>query len=201
MLYFTGIVASIIRGKDVEIQLKYLQTEYSKAPPCWNGTAICDKVLNCVIWCHDKIRHCGYNLWKFIYWGWVILRLIILVVVIYMAYVLVDGIVSVDFIISLGTFDLLTVGLAAQRSIRNEVICTTALAYNNYTLGLLSDSRETYAKEKNEQAWDFNVDELERVDVCFLYILHSALCFSGLKHFKITTHDYQPALRTSDRDT
>ena len=81
-----------------------------------------------------------------------------------MVYIIVDNVISIDFIIGLGTFDLLTAGIAAQRSVRNEVICTTALSYNNYTLELLQDSRQTYAQEKNEQAWNTNIDELERVD-------------------------------------
>ena len=79
-------------------------------------------------------------------------------------YIVVSNVASVNFIIGLGTFDLLTIGLAAQRSIRNEVICMTALSYNNYTFALLQDVLSTHVEEKNDQSCDVTLDELTRVD-------------------------------------
>eukprot|EP01084_Bolivina_argentea_P112167 200062_1 len=58
----------------------------------------------------------------------------------------------------------MTVGIGAQRTVRNQVICSTALGYNNYTLTNLDRSVGDFAKERNTDAWGQNLLELERVD-------------------------------------
>ena len=74
-----------------------------------------------MICCYDCLSDCGYNLWKLLYWIWQIFKICILIVLIFIIYVIVDNVVSENFFVSIGTFDLLTVGIAAQRSVRNEV--------------------------------------------------------------------------------
>eukprot|EP01084_Bolivina_argentea_P112166 200060_1 len=58
----------------------------------------------------------------------------------------------------------MTVGIGAQRTVRNQVICSTALGYNNYTLSNLERSVGDYAVERNTDAWGRNLIELQRVD-------------------------------------
>eukprot|EP01084_Bolivina_argentea_P112165 200059_1 len=58
----------------------------------------------------------------------------------------------------------MTVGIGAQRTVRNQVICSTALGYNQYTLMNLDRSVGDYAKERNTDAWVQNLAELQRVD-------------------------------------
>jgi hypothetical protein len=79
-------------------------------------------------------------------------------------YYLIDEIINVNFIKKLEIFPLLTSALAAQRSVRNSVICTTALTYNKYTLTDMEASRLQYAVQMNVEVVDWNKAELETVD-------------------------------------
>eukprot|EP01083_Nonionella_stella_P179915 640099_1 len=158
----TGIVARIVRGKDIDVSLRYLMVAQAQHKCCY-GRSLIDYCLNCVIFCHDKLYRLSYNLWKIFFWVWWLLKIMIVALLILMLYYLVDQILTVEFIEGIGTFQLMTVGIGAQRSVRNQVLCTTALGYNNYTLTNLDQSVGHYAQERNDDAWTQNVAELQRV--------------------------------------
>eukprot|EP01083_Nonionella_stella_P076128 207275_1 len=159
----TGIVAGIVRGKDVDVPLTYVEeSQYNQK--CCHGRTLIDYCLNCIIYCHDKLFRLSYNLWKLFYWFWWLFQIAIVALLVLMLYYLADQILTVQLMEAIGTFDLMTVGIGAQRSVRNQVLSTTALGYNNYTLANMHRSVADYAKERNDDAWQQNTDELKRVD-------------------------------------
>jgi hypothetical protein len=161
-----GMLATVIRGRDVEVDLKHLMLISTRAPSCCPADAKSagDYALSAIICIDNKMRNVVYECWKFGYWVWLIFNLSIIVIVLLIMYYVIDQVITEDFIDALGIFDLLTVGLAAQRAVRNEVICTTAAKYNNYTLYQISLNRQSYAIEKNALGTSWNKEELDRVE-------------------------------------
>ncbi|ETO26453.1 hypothetical protein RFI_10687 [Reticulomyxa filosa] len=181
LYFFLGKkLANVIRGKDVEIELRHLMVRSKSVFCCPSNENIGDKVLSSVIYCSGYCSNVTYTCWKLFYWIWLLVQLLILLSFLLLMYFLIDQIINVNFIKQLQIFPLLikkyktniltlkkkllTSGLAAQRSVRNSVICTTALTYNNYTLANMKKSRIQYAIEKNAQIVQWNKGELQRVE-------------------------------------
>ena len=155
----TGIVARIVRGKDVDVALSYLMVHKPEGMKCCTGRSMMDYMLNCVIFCHDKMRRASYNFYKLFFWVWYLFKLAVVVIVVLMAYYVLSAVLTPDFIEGLGAFQLMTIGLGAQRSVRNQVTCTTALGYNEYTLVNMENSMKSYAGERNADAEQQNFNE------------------------------------------
>ena len=158
-----GIVARIIRGKDVEVALKHLTVKKDEKK-CCEGRKFADKFLSMIMWCHDKFYYLQYSCVKLCYWITVLFQLFVAGAIILMLYIIVDQILTVDFINQLGTFSLMTTGIAAQRAVRNQVLSTTALSYNNYTISTIDQATTDFAQDKNQESWEWNIEELKRVD-------------------------------------
>ena len=169
----SAIMARIIRGKSVKVHLHYLKIKKNKIQcpcqcKCNNGPKISfvkifDMCLQCIIYCDNKIEYCGYNLMKIFYLFQIILYLFILILIVLACYVIIDQVITVEFIEKLGIFSILTSGIAAQRTVRNQVISVTAVGYNKFTLNTMLSSMQTYAFEKNMQAFAYNNNELYKV--------------------------------------
>merc|ERR1719297_242729 len=112
-----------------------------------------DYCLNCILFCYDKMRNCSYNMYKLFFWMFYLFKIAIVLLIIVIAYYILDELLRPEFIEGLGAFQLMTVGIGAQRSVRNQVLCTTALSYNEYTLGLMQENINEYAKERNNDAY------------------------------------------------
>eukprot|EP01084_Bolivina_argentea_P270301 459572_1 len=84
----TGIVARIVRGKDVEVGLSYLMVSQSEQKCCY-GRSVMDYCLNCIIYCHDKLFRLSYNAWKLFFWVWFLLKIAIVALIVLMLYYLV----------------------------------------------------------------------------------------------------------------
>lgn len=113
---------------------------------------------------HDKCYYLRYNSFKLFYWVMAVLQLVMVAAFIFILYIIADQVLTVEFIRNLGAFNLMTTGIAAQRAVRNQVLSTTALAYNNYTINNLERSSSDFAAAKNQESWEWNLKELERVD-------------------------------------
>ena len=177
-----GIVARIVRGKDVEMHLHNLMVLHAEREFC-SGATVLDTLLNAVMFCHDKLNRFTYNLWKVFYWIWLLLKLAIAGCFVMILYVLVDQIIDPDFINGMGIYYFMTAGIRVQRSVRNEVLSTTALAYNNYTLANMESTIDALRTGWNDDAWDFNEDELDRVNE------YNTLFCSGWSAYLGTTKD------------
>ena len=112
----SAIMARIMRGKSVKVHLHYLRVERVEVPcpcsqqgcKCDHGPKIfclkiCDMCLQCIVYCDNKIQYCGYNITKLFYWLQVILCLSILILIVLACYVVVDQVITVEFIEQLGT--------------------------------------------------------------------------------------------------
>ena len=113
----SAIMAKIMRGKSVKVDLHYLRVERVEVPcPCskkgcqcnqgikiWCAK-VCDMCLNCIIYCDNKIQYCGYNMAKLFYWLQVILCLCILILIVLACYIIVDQVITVQFIEQLGGY-------------------------------------------------------------------------------------------------
>jgi len=158
-----GILARIIRGKNVRVGLKPLRVKEDEVK-CCHGRNVIDKVLSMVMWIHDKCYYLRYNMFKMFYWVMAVLQLLVVAAAILIMYYIADQVLTVDFISDLGTFNLMTTGIAAQRAVRNQVLSTTALSYNNYTISTIEQASTDFAATKNQESWEWNLKELERVD-------------------------------------
>ena len=93
-----------------------------------------------------------------------VMQLAVVAALILILYIIADQILTVEFIQNFGVFSLMTAGPAAQRAVLNQVLSTTALTYNNYTINQIAQSSADFATTKNQQAYEWNLKELERVD-------------------------------------
>merc|ERR1719361_1027143 len=122
-----------------------------------------DYMLNCILYCYDKMHRCSYNLYKVFFWVWYLFKIAIVVMIVMMAYYILSEVLTPEFIEQLGAFQLMTIGLGAQRSVRNQVLATTALGYNQYTLVNMENSMISYAQERNDDAFQQNSNELNNI--------------------------------------
>jgi hypothetical protein len=169
-----GMLAQVIRGRDVEVGMKFLMvTGHDDFVLCPDGASLRDKCLSALICMTDQCSNMGMLFWKLFYFAWAFFLLGFAFLCILAMYILIDTVVSEKFIKALGIFDLMTSGLASQRITRNQVICSTAASYNNYTLTQMRYSREIYATQKNLQAYQWNLQESDRVDEWNFYFCNS----------------------------
>merc|ERR1719410_1935795 len=130
---------------------------------CCTGVSLMDMCLNCVLYCYDKINSIFYECYKLFYWVWYLFIIAIIIILVMMAYYILDQLLTPEFIEGMGAYQLLTIGLGAQRSVRNQVIATTALGYNEYTLVNMEDNMRLFAQERNDDAFQQNEKEFESV--------------------------------------
>jgi len=192
-----GIMARIIRGKDVEVGLKYLSVKNNSAT-CCSGRSVVDKCLSAVMWLHDKCYYLRYTVFKMFYWVTAVLQLVVVGSLILMLYILADQVLTVDFIHDLGTFNLMTTGIAAQRAVRNQVLSTTALSYNNYTISTIEQASSDFAATKNQESWEWNLGELERVDEFNNYFCSAWAAYQSTVRNVASDGDIQCATSTAE---
>lgn len=131
-----------------------------------DNRCVIDDILNGITRVGKQTR--GVNLcftcWKCTFWCSFVLMIFVGVTLLLLLYLLLNEIVSEDFVYKIGIYDVYTSGLSTQKSGINQMLTQTGFGYNAYTLTTIESSRNIFAKLSNTEVWNENKQELSRVD-------------------------------------
>eukprot|EP00301_Raphidiophrys_heterophryoidea_P023575 c7412_g1_i1.p1 GENE.c7412_g1_i1~~c7412_g1_i1.p1 ORF type:complete len:1722 (-),score=389.05 c7412_g1_i1:1239-6404(-) len=172
------VVSKYIRGVEKDVPATMLGR---KLDIKWMlDVLFCSIAFRFLRWLAKKMRHWDHTLW--ILWGKILflMQLCVLLLIVLIAYWVVDNAISLDTFDQFGVFSAMTAAPAAQRTLRNEQLVTKGYAYNQVAeadfksgiylkAGSIYKQQDQFNTEQYKKVNDFNEEYCSAISTALLY--------------------------------